>query len=248
MTRLTVKRRPAPQEVRMFRNQMPRYEILSEEAMATARRRLASARHRDRRRVHERPRPRRCSGRPASGSRTTPSSSTPTSCSSRWPRRPREFDVQARNPERQHPHRRRLDGLRRRLRAAVRARGRRPPGRARWTTSATSPGWRSRSRCSTPPAGSSASRTTPRWTRRHLDMTLRAADADRQGLHGQRRLRGQRPRHHRDGRDPLRRRARRSRPPRSSISPDQLQLAAALGRPDARGAVRVRRGRPAGAC
>ncbi len=36
---------------------------------------------------------------------------------------PREFDVQARNPAKSGAHRRRLDGLRRRLRPAVRPRG-----------------------------------------------------------------------------------------------------------------------------
>ena len=42
---------------------------------------------------------------------------------------PREFDLQARNPEQQRAHRRRLDGVRRGLRTAVRARGRRTPRR-----------------------------------------------------------------------------------------------------------------------
>ena len=40
---------------------------------------------------------------------------------------PREFDVQARNPANTRPHRGRPHGLRRRLRAAVRPRRRRPP-------------------------------------------------------------------------------------------------------------------------
>ena len=43
---------------------------------------------------------------------------------------------------------------------------------------------------------------------------LRAADADRQGLHGQRGLRRQRPRHHRDELDPVRRPRRSSSRPR----------------------------------
>ena len=51
-------------------------------------------------------------------------------------------------------------------------------------------------------------------------------------------------RHHRDGRDPLRRPGGDREDAGVDLA-DQLQLAAALGRPDARVAVRVHRGRPA---
>ena len=105
---------------------------------------------------------------------------------------PREFDVQARNPDQQRAHRRRLDGVRRGLRPAVRARGRRTPRRAPWTTSATSPGSPRRF------AGARLGRRRGLRAQRHPARQpaprhdLRAADADRQDLHGQRRLRRQR--------------------------------------------------------
>ncbi len=73
---------------------------------------------------------------------------------------------------------------------------------------------------------------------------VRAADADRQDLHGQRRVRRQRPRHDRDGRDHVRR-PRRHRADAGQHLADQLQLAAALGRPDARRPVRVLGRQPA---
>ena len=71
----------------------------------------------------------------------------------------------------------------------------------------------------------------------------RAADADRQDLHGQRRLRPERARHDRDELDPVRR-PRCDRADAGHHLADQLQLAAALGRPHARRAVRVQRGQP----
>ena len=73
---------------------------------------------------------------------------------------------------------------------------------------------------------------------------LRAADTHRQDLHGQRRLGRQRRRHHRDDRDPVRV-ARDDRGDAGDHLADQLQLATALGRPDARVAVRVLRRQPA---
>ena len=48
---------------------------------------------------------------------------------------------------------------------------------------------------------------------RHLDMTYALADADRQDVHGQRRLRAQREGHHRDDLDPVRRQAARPAEP-----------------------------------
>ena len=67
---------------------------------------------------------------------------------------------------------------------------------------------------------------------------LRAADPDRQGLHGQRGLGRECPRHDRHDRDPVRL-PRDDRADAGHDLADQLQLAAALGRPDAGGAVRV---------
>ncbi len=71
----------------MFRNQMPRYDILSEDAMATLdtgwRRLITEIGVEFMDSAGARPLPPRTARR----SRTTPSSSTPTSCSSRSPRR-----------------------------------------------------------------------------------------------------------------------------------------------------------------
>ena len=76
---------------------------------------------------------------------------------------------------------------------------------------------------------------------------LRAADADRQDLHGQRGLRPERRRHDHDDRDPVRR-PRGDRADAGHDLADQLQLPAALGRPDARRAVRVLRRRTSRWC
>ena len=74
---------------------------------------------------------------------------------------------------------------------------------------------------------------------------LRAADPDRQDLHGQCRHRRERPRHHRDGRDHVRRPRGHREDTRLDLA-DQLQLPAPVGRPHAGVPVRVRQGRPAG--
>ena len=74
---------------------------------------------------------------------------------------------------------------------------------------------------------------------------LRAADADRQDLHGQRGLRAERRRHHRDDRDLVRRPGEHRADARRGLA-DQLQLPAALGRSHAGRPVRVQRGGPAG--
>ena len=151
---------------------------------------------------------------------------------------PREFDVQARNPE----HNIHIGGdsmafgavygppfVRRARSAATR----------RWTTSGTSPS-------SPRPSGARLRRRRHLRAQRHPARQppprhdLRAADADRQGLHGQRGLRGQRRGHPRDELDPVRL-PRGDRGDARHDLADQLQLAAALGRPDARGAVRVLR-------
>ena len=141
-------------------------------------------------------------------------------------------------------HRRRLDGLRRRLRTAVRPGRRRAPRRDDGRLPQLHPpravlrrdGLRGR-------RDLRAQRRAARLAAPRHD--LRAADADRQDLHGQRRLRPERGRHDRDELDPLRR-PRQDRADAGHDLADQLQLAAALGRPDARRAVRVLRGQPAG--
>ena len=124
-------------------------------------------------------------------------------------------------------HRRRLDGLRRGLRAAVRPRGRRTPRRHHGGLPQLLPagaellgarlGRRRGQRAQRHPAGQPAPR-----------HGLRAADADRQDLHGQRRLRGQRRGHHRDDRDPVRL-AGGDRGDAGDHLADQLQLARCAG-------------------
>ena len=225
----------------MFRNTMPRYEILSEDAMAKLDAGLAPAGHRDRRRVRQRAGPGAVPrGRPEGrGADRLPRPRVGPRAGRQGAARVRRTGPQ---PRAHHPHRRRLDGVRRRLRAAVRARGRRPPRRdderlrAVRQARAELPGARLRRRRDLRAQRHPARLAAPRHD-------LRAADADRQGLHGQRRLRRQRPRHDRDGGDPLRR-PRGDREDAGVDLADQLQLAAALGRPDARVALRVHR-RPA---
>ena len=222
----------------MFRNQMPRYEVLSEEAMATLDRgwrRLMTeigVEFMDDRALdlfragrsagggqHGLPRPRLRAGAGRQGAaRVRPPGAQPRA---------------------QRAHRRRLDGVQRGLRPAVRPRGRRTPRRHDGRLPQLHPagpelrgarlGRRRGQRAQRHPAG----QPPPRHD-------LRAADADRQGLHGQRGLRRQRRGHHRDDRDPLRL-AGVDRGDAGADLADQLQLAAALGRPDARGAVRVLR-------
>ena len=87
----------------MLINEMPRYEILDEVVDAGARPRLAPDRQRARHRLPARPSRTsddRCSRPRARRSRASSSSSTPTGSSSRCAKAPREFDLQARNPER----------------------------------------------------------------------------------------------------------------------------------------------------
>ena len=148
-------------------------------------------------------------------------------------------------PREHRPHRRRLDGVRRRLRAAVRARGRRAPRRDDGRLPQLHQARADASPCSTRPAASICEPNDTPLDSPAPRHDLRAADADRQDLHGQRRLRASTPR---DtiamgeilfgGREAI------EQTPALDLA-DQLQLAAALGRPDARGAVRVLRGRPA---
>ena len=226
---------------RMFHNPMPRYEILSERGDGHSGQGLAADRHRDRRRVHGRPGGGAVPCRPGRRSRATRSSSTRSSSSSRSPRR------------------RRSSTSRRATRStastsaatrwpSARSTGRRSSARARsagtrpWTTSAGSPSW-PRSFPELDSAGGviCEPNDTP-LDSRHLDMTYALQTLTDKMLHGQRRLGGQRRRHDRDERDPVRR-PRVDRADARDDLADQLQLAAALGRPDARRAVRVLRGR-----
>ena len=83
----------------MFRNTMPRYEILSEDAMAkldAGWRRLVTEIGV---RVRQRAAPASCSARPASASRSQTVFLDPEFVLEQVAKAPREFDVQARNPE-----------------------------------------------------------------------------------------------------------------------------------------------------
>ena len=79
---------------------------------------------------------------------------------------------------------------------------------------------------------------------RHLDMVLRTADADRQAVHGLGHIRPERRGHDPHERDPVRR-ARGDRGDAGVDLADQRQLPAALRRPDAGGDDGVRARRPA---
>ena len=157
---------------------------------------------------------------------------------------PREFDLAARNPERS-AH---IGGdhmvFRARLRLSVHPRGRgaarREDGRLRESRAAGADLRRARlaGRHDLRARGPPARLAPPRHG-------LRAADAERQALHGLGHLGRQRGRHDRDGRDPVRR-ARGDRGRARLDLADQRQLAAALRRPHAGGDVRVRPRRPAG--
>ena len=152
-------------------------------------------------------------------------------------------------PRQQPAHRRGHDGVRVGLRSAVRPRGRRTPRRdhgrlpelhqARPVVPDHGLRGRRDLRAQRHPAGQPAPR-----------HDLRAGDADRQGVHGQRGLRAQREGHHRAHLDPPGRWSGPGGRPgqhgadsRTDLA-DQLQLPAPLGRPDARLALRVRRGQP----
>ena len=198
---VTVKRIPSPGGS-MFVNRMPRYEILSEDAMATLDkgwRRLMSeigVEFMDDRALDLF----RKAGQRVEDKTVFLDPDFVLEQVAKAPQRVRPPGPQ---PRQQRAHRRRLDGVRRGLRPAVRARGRRTPrghdGRlpqlraARPELRGPGLGGRRGQRAQRHPARQPAPR-----------HGLRAADADRQALHGQRRLRGQRPRHHRDDRDPVR--------------------------------------------
>ena len=103
----------------MFVNRMPRYEILSEDAMATLEtgwRRLMTeigVEFMDERALDLF----RQAGQKVEGNAVF---LDPDFVLEQVAKAPSEFDLQARNPAQLGAHRRRLDGLRRRLRAAVR--------------------------------------------------------------------------------------------------------------------------------
>ncbi len=226
----------------MFVNAMPRYEILSEDAMAGARQgwrrivselgiefllpeavellRAAGQIVEDDNRVDLRPRVHPRAGRQGAAR------------------------VRAAGPQpRQHrPHRRRPHGVRARLRLPVHPRGRRPPrrqdGRLREPGPAGPgvPRARLARRDDLRARGPAAGLAPPRHG-------VRAADAVGQAVHGLGHLGAERRRHDPDGRDPVRR-PRGDRARAGVDLADQRQLAAALRRPDARRDVRVR-ARPA---
>ena len=83
----------------MFRNRMPRYEILSEDAMATLDQGWRRLIVRDRRRVHGRPGPRPVPRRPGQKVEDNTVFLDPDFVLEQVAKAPREFDVQARNPE-----------------------------------------------------------------------------------------------------------------------------------------------------
>ena len=135
----------------MFRNKMPRYEILSEDAMAkldAGWRRLVTeiGVEFDSERALTLFRE---AGQKVEGQNVF---FDPEWILEQVAKAPREFDVQARNPRAQRPHRWRLDGLRRGLRPALRARGRRAPRRDDERLRAVRQARADRSRCSTRPA------------------------------------------------------------------------------------------------
>ena len=208
-----------------------------------ARRRLAPPGHRDRRRVRQRPGARRCSARPARRSRSRRSSSTPSGSSSRSPRRRASSTYRPATPSTTST------SAATRWRSA-RSTARRSCARAtsaatrRWTTSSGSPS----SRRSFPVLDSAGGvicepNDTP-LDSRHLDMTYALQTLTDKVYMGNVVSGVNAARHDRDGRDPLRRPRGDREDPGVDLA-DQLQLAAALGRPDARGALRVHRGRPA---
>ena len=176
---------------------------------------LAQADDRDRRRVHGRPRARAVpQGRAAGGGQhRVPRPRLRPGAGREGAARVRRAGAQSRT---QHPHRRELDGVRRGLRAAVRPSGRGPPRRDHGRlpelhqAGPDLSGPRLRGRRHLRAQRHAARQPPPRHD-------LRAADADRQGLHGQRGVGRQRRGHPRDELDPVRlreaieRRRRRSR-------------------------------------
>ena len=144
-------------------------------------------------------------------------------------------------PANEHPHRRQAHGVRRRLRLPVRARGPRAPrGDVRGLREP-------RAARAVVPAARHAGRDDLRAGRQAARLApprhgLRAADALRQAVHGLGHVGPERARHDRDGRDGVRPRVARG--DAGDHLADQRQLAAALRRPHALGAARVRAREP----
>ena len=224
----------------MFVNTMPRYEILTEDADGDRSTAAGGGSSPSSGSSSCSPRRSRRSRRPARRSTASMVLLDPDFVLEQVAKAPREFDVQARNPEHTHPHRRRPHGLRLGLRAAVRARGRRCAATRRWTTSRTS------CRLSQAfPELDSPGGTIVRAQRHAARLApprhgLRAADAVRQAVHG---LGDLGPRTPQDtiamgeilfgGREAI------EATPVVDLA-DQRQLAAALRRPHARRDARVR--------
>ena len=82
----------------MFRNTMPRYEVLSEDAMATLDAGLAAARHRDRRRVHVTNVPSTLFRKAGQRVEENTVFLDPDFVLEQVAKAPKEFDVAARNP------------------------------------------------------------------------------------------------------------------------------------------------------
>ena len=131
---------------------------------------------------------------------------------------PREFDVQARNPAQHGPHRRRLDGVRRRLRPAVRARGRRAPRRDDGRTSATSRKLAQSFSVLDSAGGVICEPNDTPLDSRHLDMTYALQTLTDKIYMGNVVSGVNAARHHRDGRRSSSAAASRSRRRRRSIS------------------------------
>ncbi len=158
------------------------------------------------------------------------------------PRAGRQGAARVRHPGAQPgavgPHRRRPHGLRVGLRAAVRPRGGRPARRDDGGLPQL------REAVAGVPAARLAGRHDRRAERHAARLApprhgLRAPDPVRQAVHGLGDERPERRRHDRDERDPVRR-PRVDREDDGVGVADQRQLAAALRRPHARGAARVR--------
>ena len=226
----------------MFVNEMPRYEILSEEAMSTLDggwRRIVSELGVE----FVLPEAVEYFERRASASRATRSSSTRSSCSSRWPRRRASSSCRRATPSTAStsaatawPSPASTD-----RRSCARATS---AATRRWPTSRTSCGSASRSPRSTRPAarrraGGHPARLAPP---RH---GLRAPDALGQALHGLGDLGRERARHDRDGEIAFGGERGARAGARLDLA-DQLQLAAALGRPHAQRDARVQPREPGG--
>ena len=153
------------EEKPMFVNTLPRYEILSEDAMADARPRLAADRDRDRDRVPARRGGRGVPRRRPEGRGRQASMLDPEFVLEQVAKAPREFDVQARNPRATIHIGGAAHGVRLGLRAARSCARATCAATRRWTTSGTSCSCRRRSRSSTRRAARSASPTTRRSTR-----------------------------------------------------------------------------------